>query len=135
LRAFQVKDAAAALEQATMRGEPHVPLVNGLKTALQRFIGAVNSLGETGRTDETGNIDLHAACQYMAKIEALITSSDFVEDELILGLEQALGGNIDQIVLRRLKNSLQDFDYQGADEAVSAIRAWMDNQSFKGKGV
>ena len=78
---------------------------------------------------------MHEACQYIDQIEALITSSDFVEDELVLGLEQALGGNIDQIVLRRLKNSLQDFDYQGADEAVRAIRAWLDNQTFKEKGL
>ena len=135
LRAFQVKDAAATLEQATRQGEIPATLVSELKKALQTFIDAVNFLGETERIDETGNIDLHAACQYTDKIEALITSSDFVEEALILGLERALSESIDPIVLRRLKNSLRDFDYQGAEEAVRAIRAWMDNQSFKEKDV
>ncbi|WP_020585489.1 PAS domain S-box protein [Desulfobacter curvatus] len=135
LRAFKVKDAAATLEQAAQQGETPATLVNELKKALQMFIDAVNPFGETEPIDETGNIDLDAAYQYIDKIKALITSSDVVEEDLILGLERALGGGVDPNALTRLKNSLKDFDYQGASEAVRIIYAWMDNQSSKEKGV
>nr|WP_320193393.1 PAS domain S-box protein [uncultured Desulfobacter sp.] len=135
VRAFQVEKAAAKLEQATEQGNIPATLVNELKEALHTFIEAVTPLENTETLDKTGNIDLSAAYQYMDKLKALITSSDVVEEDLILGLTNALGGGIDPSVLNRLKNSLQDFDYQEADEAVRSIKAWMDNQSSKGKGI
>jgi HPt (histidine-containing phosphotransfer) domain-containing protein len=135
LRAFQVKEAAAKLEQAAEQGQIPAPRVNELEKALQMFIETVTPLGETEAMNKPGNIDLDAAYQYMDKIEALITSSDIVEADLIVDLEHAFGGSADPIVLAKLKNSLQDFDYQKAHEAVKAIRAWIDNQCSKEKEV
>ncbi|WP_320040495.1 PAS domain S-box protein [uncultured Desulfobacter sp.] len=135
VRAFQVEKAAAKLEQATEQGDIPVTLVDELKKSLQTFIDSVKPLEKIETIDKTGNIDLNTAYQYMDKIKALITSSDVVEADLILGLTNALGGGIDPRVIDRLKNSLQDFDYQEADEAVRSIKAWMDNQSSEGKGI
>nr|WP_321404658.1 PAS domain S-box protein [uncultured Desulfobacter sp.] len=135
LRAFQVQVAASKLEQAAEQGQIPEPLVNELEKALQIFIDTVTPLGETESTDKTGNIDLDAAYQFMDKIEALITSSDIVEADYFADLKSALGGCADPITLSKLENSLQDFDYQTAHEAVKEIRTWMDNQSAKEKEV
>jgi len=51
------------------------------------------------------------------------------------GLERVLNGSVNRIVMNRLKNSLQDFDYQGADDAARAIRFRMDNQYSEEKDV
>nr|WP_319493449.1 PAS domain S-box protein [uncultured Desulfobacter sp.] len=135
LRAFQVQEAASKLEQAAEQGHPPEPLVNELEKALQIFIDTVTPLGETESTDKAGNIDLDAAYQLMDKIEALITSSDIVEADYFADLKSALGGCADPITLSKLENSLQDFDYQTAHEAVKETRTWMDNQSAKEKEV
>ena len=135
LRAFQVQEAASKLEQAAEQGQIPNPLVNELEKALQIFIDTVTPLGETESTDKAGNIDLDAAYQLVDKIEALITSSDIVEADSFANLERALGGSASPLALTKLKNSIQDFDYQTAHEAVKAIRTWMDDQSSKGKEV
>ncbi|WP_321491350.1 hypothetical protein [uncultured Desulfobacter sp.] len=135
MRLFEIENTAIALERESRQGNISAALVNELKKALKTFLGTVKSLGEPERTDETGNIDQHAANQYMDKIKALINSSDFVEKNLVFGLERALGGRVDRIVLNKLKNSLQDFDYQGADEALGEVRFRMDIQLAEKKGV
>ena len=135
LRAFQVQEAASKLEQAAEQGQIPHPLVNALEKSLQIFIDTVTPLGETESTNKAGNIDLDAAYQLVDKIEALITSSDIVESDSFADLERALGGGAGPIALTTLKNSLQDFDYQTAHEAVKAIRTWMDDQSSKEKEV
>ena len=135
LRAFQVKEAAVKLEQAAEQGQIPGHLVNELEKALQIFIDTVTPLGETESIGNPGNLNVEAAYQYIDKIEALIISSDVVEADALIDLERAVGGSADPIVLSKLKNSLQDFDYQKAHEALKAIRAWMDNQSSKEKKV
>ncbi|WP_321491352.1 PAS domain S-box protein [uncultured Desulfobacter sp.] len=135
LRAFQIKAAAVALEQATLQGQIPGALVNELEKALQTLIDCVKPLAETGQTDETGKIELLSAYTYLDRIETLIASSDFVPQDLVAGLARALGGRLDHIVLNRLKNSLLNFDYQGADDAAKAIRAGMDTQSSKETGA
>jgi CheY-like chemotaxis protein/HPt (histidine-containing phosphotransfer) domain-containing protein len=135
LRAFQVKEAAVKLEQAAEQGQIPGHLVNELEKALQIFIDTVTPLGETESIGNPGNLNAEAAYQYIDKIEALIISSDVVEADALIDLERAVGGSADPIVLSKLKNSLQDFDYQKAHEALKAIRAWMDNQSSKEKKV
>nr|WP_319395011.1 PAS domain S-box protein [uncultured Desulfobacter sp.] len=135
LRAFQVKEAAVKLEQAAEQDQIPMLLVNELEKALQIFIDTVTPLGETESIGNPGNLNVEAAYQYIDKIEALIISSDVVEVDALIDLERAVGGSGDPIVLSKLKDSLQDFDYQKAHEALKAIRAWMDNQSSKEKKV
>ncbi|MCG8551977.1 MAG: hypothetical protein MI799_16380, partial [Desulfobacterales bacterium] len=131
----QVKKAAAKLGHATEQGKIPETLVNELKKALQTFINAVKPLKETEPANKTENVDVDAAYQYMDKIKTLIASSDVVAADHILGLKNALGGSVDPIIIARLKNSLEDFDYQDADEILTSIRSWIDHQSSKEKGV
>ncbi len=129
LRAYQVRDAAKALEQATQQGETPSALVQEFEEALRVFVDSVKLLENSQPTDVVENDAPDAAYRFLEKIEMLIASCDFVEEAFLLDLERALTGSVDQIILGRLKNSLQAFNYQEAGELVRSIRVALDFRS------
>ena len=123
LRVLALKNAAKELEQATRQGEIPGGLVQEFEEELRGFIDMIGSIENVEQPHATPGFDPLAAYGVLEKIEALIASSDVVEEALAIDLERSLAGRVDQKILSQLKGSLQLFDYQSVEESLRAIRS------------
>jgi PAS domain S-box-containing protein len=128
LRVQQVQKPAKALELALREDELADDLLKNFEESLRKYIDSVKVLEEPEQMFEAIAYDAEAVDKVLGEIEALIASSDVVDDELIVELERLLTGNVDQNILRELKGGLQGFDYRKAEKSISEIRSDLDSK-------
>ena len=128
LRVQQVQKPAKELEQAVRQDNISDYLFKNFEESLKKYIETVKALEDPEQTFETIAYDVEAVNKVMAEMEALISSSDVVDEDLIIEMESLLTGNLDRQAMLELKESLQDFDYRKAEKALRQIRNELDSK-------
>ncbi|GKT13806.1 hypothetical protein ADUPG1_003995, partial [Aduncisulcus paluster] len=128
LRVQQVQKPAKELELAVREDKITDDLLKNFEESLSKYIETVKVLEEPEQTFEAVAYDAEAVDKVLGEIEALISSSDVVDEGLVVEIERLLTGNVDQMVVSELKNSLQGFDYRKAEKQLRKFVAiWIQN--------
>ena len=114
---------AARLEKAIREEGAAVPvLLTELESALAGQVRAIRAvLGESAPEAAAGAFDAAVATAAVARLKALIEASDGDAADAVRQVAEALAGKVDTARLAALRDSVEQFDFDGALAQLSEI--------------
>jgi PAS domain S-box-containing protein len=122
-----VQAAAAKVEKAIREGDSEAPkMVADLKSVLEPQVTAIRTaLGNGGKpaAHTTAAFDSEAATRAVRRLMALIDANDGDSADAIQEVSTALAGKVDPVHMDALRDSVNDFDFDGARTKLTQIAA------------
>jgi PAS domain S-box-containing protein len=122
-----VQATSAKLEKAIREGDSEAPkIVAELKTVLEPQVAAIRTaLGNGGKpaAHAPAAFDSDAAARAVRRLMSLIDANDGDSADAIQEVSNALAGKVDPVHMDALRDSVNDFDFDGARTKLTQIAA------------